>query len=71
MIIMAVTLRKITDNNPLFYRANGSYVGHVNRYLRLWEGPLSDQTREDLTKNDLRGLDNFLYLTRWDPTPGQ
>lgn len=64
-----VSLTKITDNNPLFNRANGSYVGKINRYFRTWSGPLSDQTRDDLAKNDLRGLYNFLYLAANDPHP--
>lgn len=68
---MAVRLSKITDNNPLFNRANGSHVGKINRYLRQWSGPLSAQTRQDLKTNDLRGLSTFLYLATNDPTPGQ
>lgn len=70
---MAVSLGKISDNNPIFNpgRVYGSYVGKINRYLRQWDGPLTRQTEDDLRKNDLRGLENFLYLASNDPTPGQ
>jgi hypothetical protein len=64
-----VRLSKITDNNPLFNRANGSHVGKINRYMRSWSGPLSDQTRDDLAANDLRGLSTFFYLSTNDPHP--
>lgn len=62
-----VTLRKITDNNPLFNRPNGSYVGKINKYMDTWEGPVSDTIREDLPKNDLQALDNYFWLSSNDP----
>lgn len=48
----------------------GDDTTKIDKYLGQWYGPLSDQTRDDLAKNDLRGLDNVLYLMIWDPTPG-
>lgn len=66
-----VSLAKPTDTNPLVSGVREPGTARVDAYLKGWDGPLSDQTREDLAKNDLRGLDNLLYLAYWDPTPGQ
>jgi hypothetical protein len=72
-VIKAVSLRKPYDDQMLYRpgRVPGSYVGKINRYLDQWSGPLSDQTREDLRRNDLRGLDNLFYLIAHDPSPGE
>lgn len=64
-----VNLTKATDNHD--HQVSGADAPRVDHYLRSWDGPISDQTREWLAENDLRGLDNFLYLSYWDPTPGQ
>jgi hypothetical protein len=68
---MALTLSKITDNNPLFNRPNGSHVGRIRRYFAQWSGPLSEQTYADLGRNDLDGLSNAFYLRANDPHPGK
>lgn len=64
-----VSLSKPTDTGD--HRVTGGDTTKIDNYLSQWEGPLSDQTRDDLSKNDLRGLDNVLYLMIFDPTPGQ
>jgi hypothetical protein len=64
-----VDLAKATDNED--HRVTGGDTTKIDNYLGQWEGPVSDQTRDDLAKNDLRGLDNVLYLMEYDPTPGQ
>lgn len=64
-----VTLVKPTDLQD--HRVSGGDTTKIDNYLGQWDGPMSDQTRDDLAKNDLRGLDNVLYLMIYDPTPGQ
>lgn len=61
-----VSLAKATDVTMVA----GDDTTKIDKYLEQWYGPMSDQTRDDLAKNDLRGLDNVLYLMIWDPTPG-
>lgn len=61
-----VSLAKTTDATMVA----GDDTTKIDKYLGQWYGPMSDQTRDDLAKNDLRGLDNVLYLMIWDPTPG-
>lgn len=66
-----VSLAKPTDDNPHVSGVRDPGTARVDRYLSQWDGPLSDQTRDDLRKNDLRALDDFLYLSYNDPTPGK
>jgi hypothetical protein len=61
-----VSLAKATDDNPLVSGVRDPGTAKIDSYLRTWDGPLSDQTREDLRKNDLNGLDNLLYLIGLD-----
>jgi hypothetical protein len=66
-----VSLAKVTDNDGSDHYVTGGDTTKIDNYLGAWYGPMSDQTRDDLARNDLRGLDNVLYLMVWDPTPGQ
>lgn len=66
-----VTLAKPTDDNPHVSGVRDPGTAKIDNYFRFWEGPLSDQTRDDLRKNDLDALGDFLYLAYNDPTPGQ
>lgn len=68
---MAVSLGKRTDHLSIYRHRVGNYGSRMFAYLSQWSGPLSDQTREDLARNDLRGLDNLFYLITNDPSPGQ
>jgi hypothetical protein len=68
-----VTLGKPSDTDPMAAPVPTIFGRNVRfaRYLRQWSGPLSSQMRDDLSRNDLRGLDAFFYLSSNDPTPGQ
>lgn len=64
-----VSLSKPTDAHPSMVA--GDDIVKIGQYMRMWEGPLANQTYDQLVRNDLQGLDNIMYLMVNDPTPGQ
>ena len=46
---------------------SGADTYRVDTYMRSWIGPLSSQMRDDIGRNDFRGLEVMFYLLVNDP----